>query len=391
MLCVPYSNTTIRMKRSAPSFLVCILAALLAGWLIRFVYFNTGAAEGRDFAQYYTMSWRLLRGLPFYKPFDAATPPDTPPRPNRPPDPPAIALVTWPFAAVSFAAAWRLFMGVSVLLLGASIFAAAALAGWSRTGSFLATALSFCSFPVIVLLMLDHIAVILLPLATGGWLLWRRGRPAGAAVLWGAAAAFKLFPAIWVLALAGTERTKAGLAMMVCLGLTILGAAWIGFEESSKFVTRVLPQASVYQYSDGNFALSAMSMKFSGSLLPGLIMWFLAAGCLWWTLRRTSDLDLRCAAVFLASVLLSPLAWSYYFILLIPPLLVLYRRSRRRPRLMVTAAAVVLLWWPSLLGAWCSAFEPLGIGAARTLFDYIPTFTIAALLASIPRFSHPSA
>ncbi|MCK6526155.1 glycosyltransferase 87 family protein [Myxococcota bacterium] len=189
------------------------------------------AAEGRLDGRVYDYAWFQVQG-------DAAPGPET--LYSFTPQPPTVALAFLPLGALDVATAARTWLGIQAAAAVALVPALAAAAGIS--GPAAAAALLASGAMLSRDLAVGQVYLPVLLAVVGAALLLARGRDGAGGGLLGAAAAFKLFPALLLvpLALAGRWRALAGAA---AAGLGLLGAsvAVLGPDVHAAWLGAVLP------------------------------------------------------------------------------------------------------------------------------------------------------
>lgn len=189
------------------------------------------AAEGRLDGRVYDYAWFQVQG-------DAAPGPET--LYSFTPQPPTVALAFLPLGALEVAAAARIWLGIQAVAAVALVPALAAAAG--IPGPLAAAALLGSGAMLSRDLGVGQVYLPVLLAVVGAALLLARGRDGAGGGLLGAAAAFKLFPALLLvpLVLGGRWRAVAGAA---AAGLGVLGAslAVLGPDVHAAWLGAVLP------------------------------------------------------------------------------------------------------------------------------------------------------
>jgi len=143
-------------------------------------------------------------------------------------------------------------------------------------------------------------------------------------------------------------------AVALCFALS---AAVMGAHALSDFIVLALPQSGSFMGTVGNHSLLAVGWSL-GSPALGLI----AAGCAFcWamrTARQRASADETWILAVAASLLCSPLAWSYYFVLTYPALII--RASTldltiHTHRGYLVAIVAFLMFWPGLLAGYLAS------------------------------------
>jgi hypothetical protein len=145
--------------------------------------------------------------------------------------PPFAAVVMAPMYAASSPAA--VYLAVAAIALGVAVWAVRRALMREGIGGVTATlfplTLVLMSFPIVRLVNQGNIELVLWIFAAAGCLAYVREKDDLAAVLWGLAAAMKLYPIVLLILLVPRRRYRAiavGLATFV--GTTVLSLAWLG-------------------------------------------------------------------------------------------------------------------------------------------------------------------
>jgi hypothetical protein len=200
--------------------------------------------------------------------------------------------------------------------------------------------------------------------------------------LWGLCAAFKLFPALWVLGLFHRRYRRAGFsALFVATTVTLLGVVLVGLEDAAKFLTVVLPQSAIWRESEANFALVTVASRLGAAALGWVMAATLALATTLFLLRGPGSVDRILVVGVATSLLIAPLSWSYGFLFAAPCLVVLSGHlalSSWRDRLLVVGLTVTLFAWPSLLGSWGPGWLTADRAPSLAL-RFVPTGALLAL------------
>jgi len=371
---------------------VTVAALLLCLIVITFFVIREGArrAEGNppeDFIQYYVQSIRLFHGATVYN--SNALHEDIEkelkweytelPAAN----PPAFLLFSLPFSIMPYPLAWWSLACFSALAVFFSSLLVGKACGLTFSQAVFAGGGALCTFPFVVLLILNHIESVLLVFLVIGWLAFKRDRHDLGSVFWGIAAALKLFPAVYLLPLLSAKYKRVGLrGFFVAILVTVLGAAVIGWDQTFIYITKVIPNSRSFYRSFGNYSLLAAGANL-GSPLFGWTIEILGGSLIaLLMLKKPGGIDRIWITGTASSLLLSPLSWSYYFILVPPVLIVLSRYltwNRIQDRLLMYALVSSLLYWPSLLGGWAKEwFQAMPAGVSLFL-RFIPTYGLVCL------------
>jgi hypothetical protein len=142
------------------------------------------------------------------------------------------------------------------------------------------------------------------------------------------------------------------------------------------FAREVLPQAARYRYSLGNVSGLSLVARF---VSPELAM-FVGAAFLAWSVylcRRHRSPDKVFVLSVTASLLCSPLSWTYYFIAVLPCVMVATMWLRDSGRALIPFLLATLVYWPWMLGGFIGEqWMPLPL--VLTL-NYVPTLGLMVL------------
>lgn len=341
------------------------------------------ASNGQpDFPNYYFAGERLLEGGPVYD--DVA--PDVmrvfgkDDYPVYAADPPATVTALSPLSLMPYDVAWWGFAALIFTTTLAVVYLTARELDVSRSWAVMAVALAIVSTNFRFLILRNHLEALILLLGFLGWRGLRHGKSGGAGAIWGLAAALKLFPAMWMVGLAGARRWKALLwAAVVAGGASFVGVALVGWEESWRFVTEIVPRSDQWYGTLGNYSL----LSFGTALVDVWLGWVLVAGALVtlvpWYVRSPGGPDRIWAAGTALALLLSPLAWHNYMILTFPALIMLGAKvDLRQPK--------VLLGYTALVGA-LGFWGPVVFASelVTVLVSFVPTYALVALFVTSMR------
>lgn len=381
-----YKQLTSKRKIILLSMLV-----IISCFVARILYEAPDRASGKnpdDFAKYYVTSLRLHSGSKIYQPV-LPSPEMTnisgkkyEGQPVRNADPPLMLLLSYPLAFFSYPVAWYLLLIFSSTCMVAVTVAVARQCKLKLYTGAMCLALSYCSFPNFVYLVLNRFECLIVVLSVLGWLALRRHNERLAGAYWGLAAALKLFPGLWVLMLLFSRYRRAGLWAIGTGCISSMFAIFvIGSSELNTFITKVLPQSLQFYNSQSNFSLVCLGTVFFNATVG----WTLAVSVLLLIVvflnRVTANADRLWIASASFSLLLSPLSWTCYFVLLPPTLILLteyLRIERSLDRFLLGFLICSLLFWPSLLGGWLSpSLKPFFINSKIVAF--IPTYGLLML------------
>jgi hypothetical protein len=335
--------------------------------------------------------------------------------------PPTSVLLMLPVARLDYRPALLAWNLASLAMLAACLWIVAHELGVAFSPWMIAPglALALLCRPLLQQLIHGQLNLALLLLVTAAWAADRRGRPAWAGALVGAAAAIKLFPGFLFLYFAMRGRWSAvlagALALVLLTGITV---AVLGPGVYWAYVHDVLPQLEKFRTSWFNASLVGFWTKLldpatheerveplcrsatgarAGILLSGLAL----ITCLAWAVRRAksrTQLDHAYGAAVTGMLLLSPITWDYAFLLLLFPVVLLWRdppRSESAKLLLVTALAALWFWQKPLCRALIPGGDLHGVAFPMhtfTVLSYqcyalIIVFALGAIAAAAPRDS----
>jgi alpha-1,2-mannosyltransferase len=342
-----------------------------------------------DFVQLYVLSWNLRHDGPVYE--EIRTPVELEAHLGWSHEsdlvfanPPGLLPFLYPISLLRYPIAWWGLLVLSALALPTAVVVAAREIQLPLVPLLTAGVLLLCTPSGLVLLVLNHVESLVVLLSVLGWVALRRGRLMTGGALWGLCAAIKLFPALWILGLLHRRyRPAAYAALVVGVVVTGLGVGIAGFDELAPFLTDALPQSARWRLGSGNFSLVSLGAWLG--LLP--LGWILAAATALSVgmelFRRPGSPDRILVIGVSASLLISPLSWSYYFPFAAPCLVVLAGHldlSRVADRLRIYALAVFLFAWPSLLGGWSEGWLDWAPYAVEVTLTFVPTAALVALM-----------
>jgi hypothetical protein len=373
-------------------FVQASLVALFNVFIILYAGGHTDTSLSvTDFGQYYVVGKRLRAGAPIYEPFksegvvslDPGTPPAESGQDNeavknvRTANPPPLAVLMWPLAFLPYSVAWWCVCLSSLLIIGALGYRVARELFDAPLERATWLAVSLGSFPTLVNGLLNHAEPFVWAMMTWGWLRLRRGDEKVAGLLLGLAGCLKLFPLAFIpmLLAAGYRRASLFAAASAVIGLAV-SAAMVGMDSILMFVREVLPQASRYYFSLGNVSGLSLVARF---VSPEVAMLVTVAFLLWSTYlcRRHRSPDKVFVLGVTASLLCSPLSWTYYFIAVLPCVMVATMWLRGSGRALIPFLLVTLVYWPWMLGGFIGEqWMPLPLVLA---LNYVPTLGLLAL------------
>jgi hypothetical protein len=377
----------IRMRKvgTAIALLVCLI-------VIGLLLFMEGGRRidgnpPEDFIQYYVQSFRLLHDAALYNSRSLHEEIEKElgwkytelPSAN----PPALLLFSLPFSFMPYPMAWWSLACFSMLVVLFASILVGKFCGLSSNQAVFFGVGALYSFPVVVLLILNHIESVLLLFLVLGWLAFKKGKNVLGSVMWGIAAALKLFPALYLVPLLGVHHKRVGFkGFLVAVLVTVLGATIVGWDQTYAYISEVIPASRNFYTSFGNNSLVAAGTTLASPLLGWIFEVLGGTLIAILMLTKPGDIDKIWITGTAGSLLLSPLSWSYYFILIPPVLIVLSSHlawNRIQDRLLMYALVLSLLFWPSLLGGWTNEWflaMPTGIAV---FLRFVPTYGLVCL------------
>ncbi len=370
-------------------------AALLAIFnVIVIVFFGLHASDRAgvtDFAQYHVVAKRLRAGESIYEPFKSEGVVSLDPDARRTEldrggealnnirtaNPPPLVVLSWPLAFLSYSVAWWCVCLSSLLIIAGFSYRVARELFDSPLERATWVAVSLGSFPTLANGLLNHIEPFVWAMMAWGWLRLRRGDEKVAGVLLGLAGSLKLFPLAFIpmLLAAGYRRASVFAAVVAVIGFGV-SATIVGPDVMLTFAREVLPQAARYRYSLGNVSGLSLVARF---VSPELAM-FVGAAFLAWSVylcRRHRSPDKVFVLSVTASLLCSPLSWTYYFIAVLPCVMVATMWLRDSGRALIPFLLATLVYWPWMLGGFIGEqWMPLPL--VLTL-NYVPTLGLMVL------------
>jgi arabinofuranan 3-O-arabinosyltransferase len=364
---------------------VSVAAVAVAAWL--FVRYpgvlvsgvaNSDPKSHVDFETFYRSSVALLDRSDVYRTGSIL--------PNL--NPPLLALLLTPFAALPAAPSYWAFTAVSVLVMTTAVLLVCRElrlgAGWTV----LAVLTLWAGSPLHGTLVLGQIYGLLMFGLVLGWLAQRRGRPVlGAAVL-GVAVAVKPSLAPVLLIPLPQRRFRVLVAGVVGAGVaTIVGVLAAGPASALSWLK--LASGTPAPEVDANASLPGLVARLGG---PGALGWVLTvaivAASLWWVRHAipaggpvprgtVGPTDAALFAVAAGCLLAAPIAWLNYFVLLWPGALLLIAAGRWRIGLPLLVVPVVPVAWGNL---WQADPESVAALAGRSLYCLVLVGYWVALL-----------
>ncbi|MGH9054240.1 MAG: glycosyltransferase family 87 protein [Acidimicrobiia bacterium] len=369
---------TVRLLRLHLLPLAVVLASLavFGSFLWREVPKSHDGTAPEDFPNYYFAGRRVLEGRPVYGEIGDEVQRALGWEGYRayPADPPATVVLLAPLSLLPYRLAWWSLALVSVTLIAGVTALTAREVGFSWWVAAAVGALALASNPARFLLARNHMESLILLAGFLGWLAWRRGRDRRLGAWWGMAAALKLFPAMWLVGLAGARPRALAWGIVTATSATLIGAAVVGLDGVATFIGEVIPQSRRWYGTAGNYSFLSVGTALGGPWLGWMLA---AAGALWLVpayLRKAHGSDLVWVAGTAAALLLSPLSWLNYLVLAFPGLVILARHldlGRPSERWMLAGLALGLAWWPETVR--------LGALVPTVLASSLPTAALVAM------------
>lgn len=328
----------------------CIAA--LAAFCVQTIPQSFNGQRPNDFPNYYFAGQRLWEGRPVYRPLadDVCERLGFAGYPTNVADSPFAVIALSPLAQLPYRAAFLLLYAFSLLAVPAAVLVTAKALKVPAWVAVCLAGAALLSNQYRFLLLFNHMESILLWLLVGGWLCLRAGRGRAAAVLWGAAAALKLFPALLFVLLAAQRRWRLALwGGATAAALTLLGALIMGIPNAMEFVTEVIPFSRTWLGHNYNISLMSIGARAGGVPLGWAASCFVLAGVLAAAWRAAWNPDRLYVAATAAMLLLSPLSWIGYGVVLLPTLVIAARwiaPGDAPARRILLAAVVLTQFWP---------------------------------------------
>lgn len=303
-------------------------------------------------------------------------------------NPPLLALLLTPFAALPAVPAYWAFTAVSVLVMTVAVLLVCRElrlgAGWTA----LAVLTLWAGSPLHGTLVLGQIYGLLLLGLVLGWLAQRRGRPLLGAVVLGVVVAVKpsLAPVLLVPLL--QRRVRILVAGMVGAGVaTIVGVLAAGPASAVSWLR--LASGTPAPEVDANASLPGLVARLGG---PGALGWAVTvavvAASLWWVRHAipgagpvprgtVGPADAALFAVVAGCLLAAPIAWLNYFVTLWPGALLLIAAGRWRIGLPLLVVPVVPVAWGNL---WQAVPDSMSALVGRSLYCLVLVGYWVALL-----------
>lgn len=330
--------------------LICFALQLVCLWLfVSFVSEHYAAvANGQnasDFPNYYFAGTRFAEGRPVYAPlalevkeklgWDYLA---------YPADPPLTVAVLSPLSVLPYQSSWHLFLLLAIGVLTLSGWLVARELGLPLSERGTVAMLFLSSAPALFLFERAHMEFILLLVAVLGWIALRRSRTSLGGSCFAVAAAFKLFPLLWLFALGrahGFRRIASALALFVVLSGA--GVLLLGFANSFAFLTETLAQSSQWYGVVANYSLVSLGTALELPVLGWIATFVMLFSLLRMRYWRGGADEIFVKAVAL-SLIVSPLSWMNYQILLLPGLVILATHADTSPKRVALLLVGGIIW-----------------------------------------------
>jgi hypothetical protein len=333
-----------------------------------------------DFAHYYVAAGRVLYGKNPYVPVTDEVEQLLGFRHYEAPvaDTPAMLTLQAPLGWFPYRMSWLVFAAGSVLVAVGSNVAVCRVLKLSWPIAVGVAGAALMSRPFRQCLYYNHAEWLVLGVSALGWYLARSGQSAGG-LLWGLAAALKLFPGMLLISsLLGRQWRVALWTFIGGCVFTLLGTIVIGWQPTWEFITVTVPRSKIYYTWTGNSSLMTIGTVLSGQTWGGAALTIVGLMsiviALW---RRPGGIDRAYVAGTAAALILSPLSWIYYGILAFPPLIILGARCdwhSPQQRATYIALAAILLFWP------LAVIENLPLSLATFLALTVPRLSAYGVL-----------
>jgi hypothetical protein len=291
-----------------------------------------------------------------------------------PADPPLAVILLSPLSKLGIVDGAFLLNIISILLLIFSIFFLSKNLGYSVWHSVMFTSLALSSMPFLFLLKKFHMEAIILALGVAGFLKLKKRSYKSSGLIWGVAAALKIFPVLWIIPYFFNKPKKQvfiyGMGSFIFFSL--LSFLLVGNENTISFFLEVIPKSKDWYGRLGNYSIVSFLtalMGFQAAKLPAIIACFLILVLFLNKIKLGSLSDERCFALSTsAALLLSPLSWLNYFILTFPVLIFLFAKqdfSKLKSSILFILVSLIFWSWPDFIAApwiWlslCLSFLPM--------------------------------
>lgn len=336
----------------------------------------TDPHEAADFPNYYFGGERWLDDRPVYDILDEEIEAlfgvegyDT-----YPADPPTTVVLFSPLSSLSYETAWKVWQAISALLAFGAVVIVSRECGYSPQWAVVFASLAFLTTPVRFLLERNHMESVLLILGVLGWRALRRSSSLRGSVFWGLATGLKLFPGMWLVGFARTDRRRTIVGLGLAVGLLVVGAVALGWSNVEQFIDETVPGSRRWYGVLGNYSLVSLGTAFVAPWLG----WIATVAALGWLLPKYLNGNDFADRVYVlgtsVALLVSPLSWLNYFVLVIPALVILSCHldlaGESSHRIGFTALVVPLMFWGPIVTD--SEYVSL-------VLSYLPTLALLAL------------
>jgi alpha-1,2-mannosyltransferase len=387
-------GTSYGLRRlSEPRFqlviVILLLVLVLAFRVLQFALFTQQIQWGYDFSAYWTAAGDVLNGRPIYQ-AQQLLGTYSPQQQYLYLYPPFLAVVVTPLAAAfptDYRAAmwvWAFIGAVIVALVAVGIARLERLPSDGRRLVWVGAAFAFP--PVVGELVMGNVHVLVLGLLALSWWgirLANRGDSRGqilAGVAVGVASLIKVFPALIVVWLVLTGRTRAALwsviafAVLAAVTLPVTGLQpWLDYP---RVLANLGPPVDVYD----TLAPAVWVGSLVGAPIARVAVVLLIVGVLAWAARRLDD-GAGFALAVTGSIAIAPALYHHYLAILVLPLLLAVRHTKRPALLLIPYLAMFAGDQPALGDlAWIvnRAIPSLGLVALLVLLvaDGLPRMAL---------------
>ncbi len=327
-----------------------------------------------DFPNYYFGGERVLEGGAVYGPVAPEVEAEfgVDDYPAYPADPPLTVALLSPLSLLPYETAWLLLAALSTLLIFDVVYLVARKVGAAPEVAAAIAGVALLSTPARFLLIRNHAESVLLLLLTLGWLALREGRETRAGILWGLAAALKLFPGLLLVGLFAAGRRRAAWAGVgVAAAATGAGMVAVGWDDTVAFIREVIPLSRQWYGTLGNYSLLSFGTALAGPWLGWLLVAALGLPLFVLYLRQSRHATDLWAGGLALALLLTPLSWLNYLVVLLPVLVVVVvdmRWPQDRYRMLWLIGSLAF-WGPVVLGA----------KLPSVLASFVPTYGLVSL------------
>ncbi len=249
--------------------------------------------------------------------------------------------------------------------------------GWNRPFTFVIAACMFALLePVRDTVSFGQVNLLLLALVYVDYRLLTTGRERWAGFAIGLAAAIKLTPAIFIIYLLLTKRTRPALIAIATAATATLFAAQVDPTQSLVFWTDALldtNRVGVFAYVS-NQSLQGVLARLSPPT-PGTIFWAIAVAAtlwIWFKKIRQSDDRSGFALTGIIACLISPITWVHHLVWVIPALIIMGDTALLAPPERKARAKKLAIW---LYAAMCSSVVWLWGANSSGIYGFIGSNT----------------